>query len=575
MGGAVGGCALAMDGDAPDGIDEDDVAGDRFSEASDPIINGSLVTPSSSIYVNVNRAVVGLDAVQSVRSLGTGLLVAPRIVLTASHVGMDGACNTVGQSVEFGTDSTQPEEQINVVGEIDFPSSCSLINTRGCCASGGNNVDIGLWVLEHPPAVAAPFWKPRIDVPAQEFVRRFGFGPNNGSNNTGKLWFAACTTTQPYWTAFNGTRFNSDNCTFGAFGEGGDSGGPVFDANSNMVGIHIGTASNVPSISMSLTLGYVQWIQTQINVHKSELVIGDFDGGGLQDYLHWNRYDRGNWLDINDGPWPDGGGEPGLGFTWCAQDLHVGDFNGDGRDDLLCHNAAGQKLYYRYGNPAGGFTGNITYSSSWCGNEVYAGDFNGDGFDDLLCREQGTMRKIKLNNQTGTPFAGNGSNWTENAGWCGQELYVGRFNNDNRDDILCRNPGVALYVRHATSFGTLGATYSMATGWCGQKLLVADFNNDQRDDLMCLDQVGDNVWIDYASTALFPFSGQTDWGNVNYPFCGQTAQAADVDGDGRAEVVCHDPASGIVWVDKTTTSFGGFDGVPDAKQPNIDTPLWP
>lgn len=569
--GASSGCA----------VDDDPVRHhEPTASRSDAILDGTLVTPSSSTFVNANRAIVGLDGINSsLGSLGTGLLVAPRLVLTASHAGRDGNCRTTGQSVEFGTDSQSPDEQIAVVGEIDFPSSCSLVSQRGCCAAGDNNIDVGLWVLEYPPTVAVPYWNPRSDVQLGEFVRRLGFGPSvvqRVNPEPRLLRFASCEVTRDtYSDPFNGSRFDSGACAFGAWGVGGDSGGPVFDADGKQVGIHIGDSSAIPSISMQLVPEYLTFIQGQIELHKSQLFIADFDGVGGADFFHWNRFDRGNWVDLNQGAWPDGGGD-GAAEAWCAQELHVGDFNGDGRADLLCHDAPGQLLYLRYGQPSGQFSSTSTIASSWCGGEIYVGDFDGDHHDDLFCRDLGSGRKVKLNDKFGFPFSGNGSDWVENAGWCQGELFVARLDLDGRDDLLCRDPGVALEVRHALSSGALSSTiHTLPTQWCGQKMLVADFNNDDRDDLMCIDQAGDSVWIDYASAAPMPFAGNGDWDDLSYAFCDQEVQAADVDGDGYAEVVCHDPDSGLVWIDRTTTTWGGFDGVFDAKMPNIATPLWP
>lgn len=166
----------------------------------------------------------------------------------------------------------------------------------------------------------------------------------------------------------------------------------MLDLSNRLVGIHIGSWSGGdPAIAMQLTTGYKTFVGYYLSQFHSELVIGDFDGDGARDFFHHNENNRGNWVDMNDGGWPDGGGEPGLGFTWCAPDLHVGDFNGDGRDDLLCHGAPGDSLYPRLGAAAGGFGASTTLPSSWCGHELFVGDFDGDGWDDLLCREQGSQ----------------------------------------------------------------------------------------------------------------------------------------------------------------------------------------
>ncbi|WP_375765006.1 hypothetical protein NR798_25150 [Archangium gephyra] len=55
---------------------------------------------------------------------------------------------------------------------------------------------------------------------------------------------------------------------------------------------------------------------------------------------------------------------------WCAQTadrLHVGDLNGDGRDDWLCHNASGGYKRADYADSFGVFYGTDWYGYvNWC-----------------------------------------------------------------------------------------------------------------------------------------------------------------------------------------------------------------
>ena len=66
----------------------------------------------------------------------------------------------------------------------------------------------------------------------------------------------------------------------------------------------------------------------------------------------------------------------------------IGDFNGDGRDDVLVRHNSGRWYYYAMNgrNPIGGTSGSarLTSDSSW--RLAGIGDLNGDGRDDVLVR---------------------------------------------------------------------------------------------------------------------------------------------------------------------------------------------
>jgi hypothetical protein len=85
---------------------------------------------------------------------------------------------------------------------------------------------------------------------------------------------------------------------------------------------------------------------------------------------------------------------------WCRApgvQLHVGDFNGDGLDDMLCHNTTTGYKWIALAKAGGGFTGtDWQRNMGWCrapGVQLQVGDFNGDGRDDMLCHNTTTGYK--------------------------------------------------------------------------------------------------------------------------------------------------------------------------------------
>ena len=193
--------------------------------------------------------------------------------------------------------------------------------------------------------------------------------------------------------------------------------------------------------------------------------LGDFGGTGQQDIL-W-RYSNGDvalWL-----------AKPGSGYAgFNGQDLgvvspswtiqQVGDFSGDGKDDVLWRNANGDISIWHANNSLGftgftGFTGQDlgVVSPSWTIQGV--GDFSGGGKDDILWHN--------TNGDVSIWHANSGAGYT---GFTGQELgivspswmieKVGDYNGDGKADILWRNTNGDISIWMSNS----GAGYTGMTG---------------------------------------------------------------------------------------------------------------
>lgn len=268
-------------------------------------------------------------------------------------------------------------------------------------------------------------------------------------------------------------------------------------------------------------------------------------------------------------------------YTWTAfcgvnGKLYRGDFNGDGRADLLCHELTTGTKRITFADTAGRFGGSpVAMNNSWCNGDsqtLHLGDFNGDGREDLLCHDVTSGNKWIDYADTAGIFGG--TDWNLTNGWCNHgtgRLFVGDFNGDNRDDMLCRDQVTAhVSIDYADTNGRFAATdWSLETQWCTEasgRFMLGDFNGDGRQDWLCHDEVLGYKRFDYADTAG-AFSG-TDW-HIESNWCGDPTSRlhiGDVNADGRDDLLCHDARTGHKAVDYSDASarfygsdWGGFD----------------
>ena len=179
--------------------------------------------------------------------------------------------------------------------------------------------------------------------------------------------------------------------------------------------------------------------------------VGDFNGDGRADLLWRNTDGRiSDWLGTDAGGFSD---NVAVAYDNVSTDWHItaiGDFNGDGRDDILWRNADGRMSDW-LGTDAGGFSDNVAHSynnvsTDW---QVFgSGDFNGDGRDDIMWQN---LREGTFSNWLGTENGG----FLDNAvnAYVSQDLAdyaftrthllvgLGDYNGDGRADILMRYGG--------------------------------------------------------------------------------------------------------------------------------------
>ncbi|WP_051820905.1 FG-GAP-like repeat-containing protein [Streptomyces flavochromogenes] len=207
---------------------------------------------------------------------------------------------------------------------------------------------------------------------------------------------------------------------------------------------------NAPFVSWQVPAGH--WNFDAIHVQS-----GDFNGDGRDDIATWYAYGDGSdklftfTADVRGGfnyPFSsfyraDGWYAPNMKFT-------SGDYNADGRDDIgvfYGYDNGDTTLFTFTAKPTGAFNEPLAgwTSTDWGSFEatsVHSGDFNGDGRDDIVTwYDYGDGHDAMISftpSGTGGAFGGRKEIWTIPAGNFWREnikIVTGDFNGDGRDDI--------------------------------------------------------------------------------------------------------------------------------------------
>jgi RHS repeat-associated protein len=269
--------------------------------------------------------------------------------------------------------------------------------------------------------------------------------------------------------------------------------------------------------------------------------LADLNGDGKMDVINIarapNNTDRYNYY-LFDG---ECFSYNGLGFNTDGDDAFTGDFNGDGKQDILVKN--NNKVFDGTGSQiaSGGIDNwGSDYIEDYYPNSRYLCDFNGNGKADILA----------INASGAWVYELNGSSFTKLTSFNTTDIknyyfpYFGDFNGDGNTDVLIQNINQGSYndvsILYSTGKGFVKQSISGAD--INAKVFVADFNKDGKSDIFHLGVANNTVTMKvgtyngtnfntaYYSTFLSPADFNVPIGDERFLF-----QTADFDGDGRAE----------------------------------------
>ena len=287
----------------------------------------------------------------------------------------------------------------------------------------------------------------------------------------------------------------------------------------------------------------------------------DFNGDGRSDIL-W-RSDSGNvtnWLARTNGGFAGNLVNANLALTTDWQVAGTGDFNGDGRDDVLWRHNNGTVTDW-LGQANGGFAGNFDNANLALTNDwqvAGVGDFNGDGRDDVLWRASNGTVTNWLGQASGG-FEGNfaNANLALTTEW--QVAGVGDFNGDGRDDVLWRHTnGTITNWLGQGSGGFTGnfanANLALTNEW--KVAGVGDFNGDGYDDILWRHTNGTVTnWLGDANGG---FTGNFANANVALTNAWTIVDVGDYNGDGRDDVLWRNADGSVTdWLGQANGGFAG------------------
>ncbi len=221
--------------------------------------------------------------------------------------------------------------------------------------------------------------------------------------------------------------------------------------------------------------------------NPTETTIGDFNGDGIQDIATTNKVDDtvGLFLGNGDGTFQ---AQTTLAVGTTPNAIASTDFNGDGFLDIVTANSNSANVSILLGNGDGTFQASTTYATTSSPSSVEVGDLNGDGFQDIMTGDFSSNNvSVLLGNGDGTFQAE--TSYTVATPY---DAILADFNDDGVLDIAASDilsDTISIFIGNGN--GTFQAAVGFASGSEPYAIESGDFNDDGYVDLVSADNGGD------------------------------------------------------------------------------------
>ncbi|WP_314191280.1 GH25 family lysozyme [uncultured Arthrobacter sp.] len=266
-----------------------------------------------------------------------------------------------------------------------------------------------------------------------------------------------------------------------------------------------------------------QWNTGRVNIYLG-IAAGGFATGPVLAASGWNNYQLtvGYWFNSSYYPqiitrdasgvlrlWRNTSGSgvsegTAIGQGWVGLNLTMIDFDGDGNQDILAQNPAGQTLLYRT-NGSGAFVAEarLTIGSGWhkMTSVTVTTNFKGAGTNGLMARNtSGQLYYYPVpGNSAWGPVSAIGTGWNNYLIAGGETINVaaapppppaGTPSITSASDVVTVDPAGNLY-RRSSGTGALGAAVKIGAGFTGlASVHVTDWNADGIQDVATVSTAG-------------------------------------------------------------------------------------
>jgi uncharacterized protein YegP (UPF0339 family) len=263
---------------------------------------------------------------------------------------------------------------------------------------------------------------------------------------------------------------------------------------------------------------------------KADLVTIEDEGNGKYRYMLGNSNGSGiaSWSQILSGMSP-------------VNSLQLGDLTGDGKDDIVAIESEGNgKFRYVLG------TSNGSGVSSWksiltgmgAADDMAVGDFTGDGKEDILTVENDGSGKFRY--MLGTSNGSGIASWNQVLSGMGDplDMELGDVTGDGKADVVSEEPegtGPCRYMLGTSSGAGISSWKQVLSKMTCAQFDVGDFSGDGKADIVAFENAGSGQYrymLGASNGSGFAWS-QILGGLGPSP----KRSLGDVTGDGKADIV--------------------------------------